>query len=1566
MALVLNDRVKETTTTTGTGTLNLAGAATNFETFVAGIGDGNTVYYAIVHQSAAEFEVGLGTVTDGSPDTLSRTTILSSSNSDSAVDFSSGTKDVFCTLPASKTVFEDGSGNVTLPGTLSTASDLTIDNGSINLTYDVSAGELNHAGATFHINKSNGVDVAIGNDDLYVDMSTSRVGIGTQSPQVPLHVSHATAPNFRLSRTGTGQIYQFGIDSSGRFSISEAASEGGTKHQRFVIDDSGEVGIGTAAPSSNLHIKTSVDDSVAQGLVIERSANTDKGYINYQGGAFRLIATDGDPIKIGHVSNTDRVEITSGGDVTLTGNLAHASDFTIDVGGDLFLDADGGQVYFQDGGVLHGSIDMTSGLILRNHVSDADVFIQGNDGGTNINALKLDMSNNGRAIFNAGAGFSDHVNFDDNAQAVFGGGDDLKIYHDGSDSYIQDAGTGDLKIKATTIRFLSQNDVNETMMTVFEEGAVNLMHNGSTKFSTTSTGINVTGTVVADGLTVDSGTTNTVATFTSTDSGAGFNLTDDSGTSTIQTNGANLRIGVDEDGAVSSSAIQFRVDGSTKATINNSGVLDVDGGITVDNITIDGTEIDLSSGDLTIDVAGDITLDADGADIKLSDGGTEFGRFTKSGNDFELRSTVTNGDFKIIGERTSGTVNAMTIDMSDGGAVSFNSKITSNNIRLENGILAQSSGDLTIDVAGDINLDADGGEILLKDGGTEVGRFLLDDNNHLKLKSIQSDADILFQGNDGGSGITALRLDMSDAGTATFNNGVVVQGDLTVQGTTTTLNTATLDVEDKNITLNFGSGDTSGSANGAGITIQDAVSASNDATILWDATNDEFDFSHTVNVTGSVVAQTKLAVGATAVHGSFDFYNQNTAYFNGAVTINDNLSITAGSISITGDGSNATTLTESGSGDFTIDASGDITLDADGADIRFKDAGNTFGLVSSNNADEFVIQAGTQDKDIIFKGNDGGSEITALTLDISDAGTATFNHDVKLGDNGIAKFGTGNDLQIYHDGSDSYINGLGTGNVIIRNSTDDADILFQSDDGSGSVTTYFFLDGSGTRTQFQQHSRHIDNIYAAFGSDADLRLFHDGTDSKIQQSSGATGNLIIEQAIDDKDIILKSDDGSGGVAAYITLDGSTTLTQFDKDTKHVDSVKASFGDSSDLQIFHDGSNSFIQDAGTGDLEIKGENNVRIKTNTGGENMAAFTANGAVSLFHDNSEKFATTSSGVTVTGDVGATTATIAGDISQTTGDYLYSGGGNFDIKHSTASQNIVFSTTPSGGSTAEVLRITHDGKLSKLSGDLTLDVAGDIVLDADGGDISFKDAGTEIGNLSNSSSDFVISSAVNDKDLKFQGVTGSSVFTALTLDMSAAGKALFNNDIERVSGDLTVSSATGSVVIDANTSSGDILLDADGGTIVFLDAGTEIGLIAIDNVGFLDFSSSVSDSDIRLRGNDGGSMITALTLDMSEAGAATFNNNVTAFSDERLKDNIETLEDGLDKVEQLRGVTYTRDGRENIGVIAQEVEKILPEIVKTADDEMGTKSVDYSRITAVLIEAVKDLSARVKELENK
>ena len=131
MALVLNDRVKETTTTTGTGALTLGGAVTGFETFGTGIGNSNTTYYAVTLPASAEFEVGLGTLNSDST-TITRTTVISSSNSDSAVNFSAGTKTIFCTMPASKAVFLDASGNATLGADLSVGDDLTILGGVID------------------------------------------------------------------------------------------------------------------------------------------------------------------------------------------------------------------------------------------------------------------------------------------------------------------------------------------------------------------------------------------------------------------------------------------------------------------------------------------------------------------------------------------------------------------------------------------------------------------------------------------------------------------------------------------------------------------------------------------------------------------------------------------------------------------------------------------------------------------------------------------------------------------------------------------------------------------------------------------------------------------------------------------------------------------------------------------------------------------------------------------------------------------------------------------------------------------------------------------------------------------------------------------------------------------------------------------------------------------------------------------------------------------------------------------------------------------------------------------
>ena len=103
MPVLMGYRVKETSTTTGTGTYSLAGTSTGFQTFVAGIGNGNQCYY--VAEDGTNWEFGVGTVTDATPDTLARTTILASTNGGAAVNWGGGTRNIFCTFPANGLAF---------------------------------------------------------------------------------------------------------------------------------------------------------------------------------------------------------------------------------------------------------------------------------------------------------------------------------------------------------------------------------------------------------------------------------------------------------------------------------------------------------------------------------------------------------------------------------------------------------------------------------------------------------------------------------------------------------------------------------------------------------------------------------------------------------------------------------------------------------------------------------------------------------------------------------------------------------------------------------------------------------------------------------------------------------------------------------------------------------------------------------------------------------------------------------------------------------------------------------------------------------------------------------------------------------------------------------------------------------------------------------------------------------------------------------------------------------------------------------------------------------------------
>ena len=295
-----------------------------------------------------------------------------------------------------------------------------------------------------------------------------------------------------------------------------------------------------------------------------------------------------------------------------------------------------------------------------------------------------------------------------------------------------------------------------------------------------------------------------------------------------------------------------------------------------------------------------------------------------------------------------------------------------------------------------------------------------------------------------------------------------------------------------------------------------------------------------------------------------------------------------------------------------------------------------------------------------------------------------------------------------------------------------------------------------------------------------------------------------------------------------------------------------------------------------------------------------------------------------------------------------------------------VSSLQSDGGVTVD--NITIDGtEIDLSSGDLTLDVAGDILLDAAGDEVIFKDGSTNVGHVSMDSDNLTIKSLVSDKDVIFQGNDGGSGITALTLDMSAAGAASFNSTVTANAGVIVDNITIDGTEIDLSSGdltldvAGDIILDADGGDVKINDGGTAIAELTNSSTDFV-IKSVTSDKDIIFKGNDGGSEITALTLDMSAAGAATFNNDVTAFSDERLKSDIETITNALDKVKEMRGVTFVRDGRQGTGVVAQEMQKVMPEVVH---DESEYMSVAYGNLVGVLIEAIKELEKKVEKLEN-
>jgi|5_EtaG_2_1085323.scaffolds.fasta_scaffold02893_7 hypothetical protein len=553
-----------------------------------------------------------------------------------------------------------------------------------------------------------------------------------------------------------------------------------------------------------------------------------------------------------------------------------------------------------------------------------------------------------------------------------------------------------------------------------------------------------------------------------------------------------------------------------------------------------------------------------------------------------------------------------------------------------------------------------------------------------------------------------------------------------------------------------------------------------------------------------------------------------------------------------------------------------------------------------------------------------------------------------------------------------------------------------------------------------------DNDKIKIGAGGDLEIYHDGANSYIANSTGniyiadTNGAVHIQAKLNEESIVCAAD---GAVTLYHDNSAklATTATGVDV-TGNIsvpDNGAIRLGDSQDLLIYHDGSDSYVQDVGTGGLILKSGSTMALKT-PGDENMIHMTANAAVKLYYDNSEKLATTATGVDVTGTLTATT--LAGTLSTAAQPNITSVGtltgftstGIDDNADATAitidsSENVGFGeTSPLGkihakvsdtGASASaqgnllVLEDTENG-LSILShtsgagyinfGDSDDNDIGMIIYDHSANAMRFWTNTTERMRVESDGDVTVYGTFGTNSSTAFASMGGRIQFdTDYSDTQRGPNKIVLQEDSSWIAGIGISNGATdfytgGAFTFRTGTSLGTerMRLDSSGNLLVGKEiTNTNTNGLTVSPNDFVSYTNSATDSGDRCmvlnrHAVNAGDILSFRTQN-ADRGIISFNGSVMSYggtSDYRLKENIKPMENGLERLNRLNPVSFNwKDtGMNSEGFIAHEVQEVFADVVTGEKDGKQMQTVDYGRITPLLVKAIQEQQAVIEDLKTR